>query len=227
VKAHDSRARVGETAISNLWDAIRRAFAEFLTIPTCLIVSFLLLAASSYALDHTEIIWLEPIRQVLQTRVFSDAGATSALLSTIASSLITATSITISLLLIAVQQSAGSMTSEVFEQFLRRRQNQFYFEFFVGFALYALVTLATVDEPFNPVFGATLAFLLTIIALYLLLLLFYTTINQMRPVEIIETIHDHILAAREQQLPLLRKTRRASRYNGAAYVSVQATSMGL
>jgi uncharacterized membrane protein len=90
----------------------------------------------------------------LQTRIFADAKATSDLLGTIASSIITVTSITISVLLLAVQQAAGSLTHQVFDQFLRRRQNQFHFGFFVGLALYTLVTLATVGESFNPVLGA-------------------------------------------------------------------------
>lgn len=195
MRAPNSSLGPGERGISHLYETIRRAFAEFLTIPTSMILGFLLLAAGSHALDRTEIAWLEPIRQVLKAYVFANAKATSDLLSTIAGGLITITSITFSLLLLAVQQSAASMTSEVFDQFLRRRHNQAYFGFFVGLALYTLVVLATVGDPFNPIYGATLAILLTVIALYLLILLLYTTINQIRPVEIIETIHDHTLAA--------------------------------
>lgn len=153
-------------------------------------------------------------------------NATSSLLATISSGIITVTSITISLLLLALQQSASSFTSQVFDQFLRRPVNQFYFGFFVGLALYTLVILATVNDPFNPVFGATLALLLTVTALYLLILLLYTTVNQMRPVEIIELIHDRILEARERQLRLIRKTRRTSRYNGAVSMLVTAARHG-
>lgn len=205
---------------------LKRAFAEFLTVPTLIIFGFLLLAASTYILDRTEVSWLEPLRYVLRTRVFVNAEATSDLLGTIAGGIITVTSITISLLLLAVQQSASSLTSEVFDQFLRRRHNQIYFGFFVGLALYALITLATVDDPFNPVFGASGVFLLTIIALYLLVLLLYTTINQMRPVEIIETIHDHTLRARERQLSLIQRTRRAPVYDCEVCLSVKATRHG-
>ncbi|MBD2307727.1 DUF2254 domain-containing protein [Chroococcidiopsis sp. FACHB-1243] len=197
-----------------------------MTIPTCTIIGFLLLAAGSYTLDRTQIAWLEPLRHVLKLHVFSDTNATSNLLGTISSGIITITSITISLLLVALQQSASSLTYQVSDQFLRRPLNQFYFGFFVGLALYALATLATVNEPFNPVFGATLALLLIVIALYLLLLLLYTTINQMRPVVIIEAIHDRILAAREHQLHLIQKTRRASRYKGAVRMLVTATRHG-
>ena len=121
------------------------------------------------------------MRGILKTRVFADPKATSELLGTIAGGIITVTSIIISLLLVALQQSAASLTHQVLDQFLRRRVNQIYFGFFIGLSLFALLTLATVTESFNPVFGASLAFLLTMIALYILLLLLYTTINQMRP----------------------------------------------
>lgn len=221
----DSRFRE-DRGISRILGTIRLAFAEFLTIPTCTIIGFLLLAAGSYSLDRIQVVWLEPLRNVLKLHVFSDANATSSLLGTISSGIITVTSITISLLLVALQQSASSLTYQVSDQFLRRPLNQFYFGFFVGLALYALATLATVNEPFNPVFGATLALLMTVIALYLLLLLLYTTINQMRPIVIIEAIHDRTLAARERQLHLVRKTRRASCYKGAVNILVTAARHG-
>lgn len=213
-------------SLSNVRDTIRRAFAEFLAVPTGIILGFLILAIGLNAIDRRHIAWLEPSRMFLRVHVFVDARATSDLLSTIASGIITVTSITISLLLLALQQSAASMTSEVFDQFLRRRVNQVYFGFFVGLALYALVTLATVGEPFNPVFGATAAFLLTVVALYLLILLLYTTINQMRPVEIIAQIHNHILAARARQLSLVHRTRRASRSSGTGNTMVRSVKHG-
>lgn len=68
----------------DLIEATRRAFGEFLTVPTLLIAGFLLLAVGSYALDHGRIAWLEPARAVLKARVFADGKATSELLSTIA-----------------------------------------------------------------------------------------------------------------------------------------------
>ena len=142
--------------------------------------------------------------------------------------LMTVASITISLLLLALQQSAANMTTQILDQFLRRRINQAYFGFFVGLALYSLVTLtlATVDKPFNPIFGATLAFLLTVVALYLLIILLYTTINQMRPVQVMEAIHDHVLAARERQLVLVRKTRRKPSGDGSVTVPVKVAEEG-
>ncbi|MGQ0561981.1 MAG: DUF2254 family protein, partial [Gemmatimonadota bacterium] len=205
---------------------IVRAFAEFLGIPTALIAGFLTLAVVTYLIDRTRIAWLEPARAVLRAHVFADAAATSALLSTIAAGIITVTSITISLLLLAVAQSAASMTSEVIDQFLRRRHNQVYFGFFIGLSLYALLTLATVSEPFNPVFGASSAFLLTVVALYLLLVLLYTSVNQMRTPEIVEAIHDHMIAARTRQLELVWRTRRTPSLEEPLSVTVRAKQRG-
>ena len=204
---------------------MHRAFAEFLVIPTAMISGFLFLAAGTYMLDRAEVAWLMPIRASLQTHMFADAKAAGELLGTIAQGLFTTTSITISLLLIALQQSASALTHQVYDQFLRNWQNQFYFGFFVGVSLYTLVTLASIGA-LNPVIGATVALALTILALYLLLVLFYTTVDQMRPVVIIEAIHQHTLLARNAQLDLLRATRRTSRLDATVIVPVTAVAHG-
>jgi len=198
----------------NRLDAVKRAFTEFLALPTLIIAGFLLLAIASYAVDGAKISSLAPVREILKRHVFSNAKATSDLLGAVAAGIISVTSLTITLLLIVVQQSAASMTSQVFDQFLRRKTNQLYFGFFVGLALYSLITLATVNDPFNPVFGGTMAFVFTVVALYLLVLLMYTTINQMRPVEIIEAIYNHILTSRAAQLQLIEQTRREPALEG-------------
>jgi uncharacterized membrane protein len=210
---------------AHAWDIVRRAFDEFLGLPSCIIAGFLLLAATTFWLDRARPLWLEPLRQVLEG-FLSNSKATASLLSTIAGSLITVTSITISLLLVAVQQSAGTMTSQVFDQFLRRRHNQFHFGFFVGLSVFALVTLGSVDEGFNPVLGASVTFVLTVIALFLLIVLLYATIDQMRPVKIIETIHDYALRARPRLLSLQRHTVAASRGSRGRPQSVSAERHG-
>ena len=87
------------------------------------------------------------------------------------------------------------------------------------------MTLAS-GGPFNPVFGGTVALLSTVMALCLLLVLFYTTVNQMRPVVIIEAMHDHVLKARKRQLGLLRKTRRSARLAGPLSHPVTARAQG-
>jgi uncharacterized membrane protein len=205
---------------------LRRSLREFLTLPLLMIGGFVLLAALTYTLDRQRVGWLGPLRDVMRAHIFADAEATGELLGTIAGGIITVTSITFSLLLLAVQQSGASLTSQVFDQFLRRRGNQVFFGYFIGLALFALITLATVDAPFNPVYGATMALLLTAVALCLLAVLLYSTINQMRPAQIIEAIHDHTLGARERQLALIRRTRRTPRFNGLSSRPVEATYNG-
>jgi uncharacterized membrane protein len=204
---------------------IRHAFSEFLLAPTCIITGFLLLAAATSLLDRGRIDALRPARELLETYIFADAKGTSDLLGVVAGALITVTTLTTTLLLIALRQSASSLTHQVYDQFLRRRSNQFSFSFFIGLSLYALVTLATVG-PMNPVFGAAVTFLLTIVALYLLLVLFYSTIDQMRPAVILCAIHDHALYGREKQLDFLRTTRRSSGCEAPVCASVKAADHG-
>jgi len=64
---------------TTLYDTVQRAFAEFLALPTWIILGFLLLAIGFYFLDRAEIAWLTPLQTILRTRVFADAQATSTL----------------------------------------------------------------------------------------------------------------------------------------------------
>lgn len=210
----DAPAR-NKSRIKWLAETVRRAFAEFLRLPTLILGGFLALAACTTAVDSAAHGPLSGINTFLRELFFRDGDSLSTLLATIAGSIITVTSITFSLLLLAVQQAAGALTHQVYDQFLRRRVNQVYFGCFVGLAVYTLVILATVSPPYLPILGATLALVLSIVALMLLIVLLYTTINQMRPVVIIESIHDRILIAREPQIRWIRRTRRATRFTPA------------
>jgi len=197
------------------WADVRRSFVDFLAVPTGTVVAFLLLALAMYTLDRQPTTWIEPMRQFLRVHLISDADKTEALLGTIAGGLITITSITFSLLLLAVQQSAASLTAQVLDQFIHRQINQLYFGVFVGVSLYALLILATNSTLVTPVFGATVALILTLVALVVIVLLLYSTLNQMRPIRIAEAIHDLTLAARERQMPLLQRTLRAPMFERA------------
>ena len=217
--------REGRSAMRKGLTAIRQAFGEFLLLPLSLIVAFLLLASVSFMLERREPAWLAPARELLQAYMFADAEAVRDVLGVVAAGVITITSITISLLLIALQQSASALTHQVYDQFLRNWQNQFYFGFFVGLSLFSLVTLASVG-PLNPVVGATIALVGSILALSMLLVLFYTTVHQMRPVVIISAIHDHALRARDAQLRLVDRTRRSPSLTAAVSVPVEAHESG-
>ena len=207
-------------------ETIRRAFVEFLTIPTIVIAGFLALAVIMFVLDEARIVREGQASNAMWGGLFSDPQATRDFLGVIAASIITVTSITLSLLLIAVQQGAASLTSLVFDQFLHRRTNQLYFGFFIGLALYSLIVLTSITPFHQPVYGVAMAGVMTIAALYMLIILIYTTIDQMRPVVIIRSIHDHTLLARECQRDLLRTTRRSPRMEGAVAGRVTADRSG-
>jgi uncharacterized membrane protein len=189
-------------------ERLHRAFAEFLAIPTAMVAGFVLLAFGTNAAESATSGPLAAVRTFIQARVFTNASTTAELLGTAVGGIITVSSITISLLLVAVQQSSSAFTDNVLDQFMRRRLNQSYFGFFVGLSAFSLLTLSTVHDGFNPVLGASLVFSLTVVALVMLLVLFYTTLNQMRPEEIIAAIHKHTIAARAKQLRFIGATRR-------------------
>jgi uncharacterized membrane protein len=187
---------------------VRRAFDEFMALPALILLGFILLAAVTLVLDAADLPGVRAGHEELKKYLFRTEQGTAALLGTILSGLLTVISITFSVLLLAVQQTAGTLTNQVYDQFLRRRINQAYFGYSVGLAVYTLLVLATVGRGFNPAYSAACVVLLTVLGLGLLVLLIYGTIDQMRPAVIIQSMHDHILAARGRQRGLLRRTRR-------------------
>jgi uncharacterized membrane protein len=199
---------------------------EFLGIPSLMTLAFLLAAAGVSFLDRQVPVALQPFRSVLESRFFPDYQDTETFLNTVAAGMMTVTSITISMLLVVLQQSATNLSDQVFDQFIHRRRNQAYFGYFVGVTLFSLFTLATVGEAFNPIFGASLSLILSALAVYLLVWLLYTTINQMRPEVIVEAVHQNTLQARERQLPLMQRTRRRSQYQGPVCLPVRAPRHG-
>ncbi len=93
-------------------------------------------------------------------------------------------------------------------------------------SLYAVVVLATTHSSFDPVLFALLTFIFSGIALYLLAALVYVTLTQMRPPLVIHAIHDAVLEARQRQLPIIQRTRRAPRITGGTRVPVQSRGDG-
>ena len=209
------------------WADVRRSFLDFLAVPTLTVIAFVLLGVVTYLMDRQPGNWVEPTRHFLREHFINDASKTESLLGTIAGSLITLTSITFSLLLLAVQQSAAALSSQVLDQFVRRRDNQVYFGVFVGASVYALLILSANSTQVTPVFGASVALLVAIAALVSLVLLLYSTLNQMRPIRIVEAIHDLTLVARSGQQPLIARTIRAPTFHDApVVVAVQADDDG-
>jgi uncharacterized membrane protein len=179
---------------------------EFAVVPVLVITVFAVLAVLSILADQTHVPVVDGVRTALG-HVVGDKAA-SASLQAVATGLVTVTSITFSVLLLAVQQTASNLSPVVFDQFMRRRSNQVYLGFFVGLALYAYVVMACVQDDTPPIIGAAVATLLTGAALAILLLLVYSTVDQMRPSNVLVHIRDRVLAAREHELGIVRRTRR-------------------
>lgn len=207
-------------------EVVRRAFSAFLLIPTIVIIGFLAIAVLIYYFGQARLDAAGEAHGLFGTRLFSSSETSRGFLATIAGGIITVTSITFSLLLIAVQQGAASLTSVVFDQFLRRRINQLYFGFFLGLALFCLINLAATTPAHNPVYGVAFAFVMTIVALYMLILLIYTTVDQARPAVIVEAIHDHTLRAWERRRSLVARTRRTPGLAGVVTLPVFARTNG-
>ncbi|WP_267361521.1 MULTISPECIES: DUF2254 family protein [unclassified Methylobacterium] len=207
-------------------NAVRRSFRQFLALPLATVLGFVGLNALVYLADRSWSGGEHPTGFRWLGELLGDSAALGSLLTTVASSIITVTSITFSLLLIAVQQGAAALTAQVTDQFMARRTNQFYFGYFVGLSVFVLMTLVTNTGFHRPVFGTTLALLLTTSALCLIIVMIYNTIDQMRPAQIIQFIHGRVLEARTADLDLLARTRRTSRHGWPVVATVRSRESG-
>lgn len=192
--------------MKNAWRTVYRAFGEFLTIPVLLVLSFCLLSWGAYLFDSSAPKRAEWgfVRRALDAYVGSPGNATD-LLETVATSLITITSITFSILLLAVQQSSAALTNQVVDQYLRRRSNQWFFGFFVGASIYSLNCLALTRQGVTPVLATAAALLIAATCVFALIILIYSTLDQTRPASIVARIHNSTVAARGKLVGTLRE----------------------
>jgi hypothetical protein len=185
---------------------LQRGVAEFLRLPLIVTAAFCLVAVGVSLLDR-----LTPddagVRTVVRS-IVSEEGAVD-FLAAVATSLLTVTSITFSVLLLAVQQTASSLTPVVFDQFLRRTSNQLYFGFFIGATAFSFLVLGLARQQPAPLYSAALTLVLVVASLVVLLMLIHSTIDQMRPESVVRSIHELALRAREVELKMLGRTRMA------------------
>ena len=201
-----------------------RAFREFAATPLLVMAAFAALAAVSILGDQAHVSGLDAVRRALGHVIGKQASTTT--LQAIATGLITVTSITFSVLLLAVQQTASSLSPVVFDQFVRRRTNQVFLGFFVGLALYAYVVMAVVQDKTPPIIGAFLATVLTVMSMLLLIALVYTSIDQMRPTNVIRQIHDRVLVARRREAGTVCRTRREPQSQAPVRIVFQSSATG-
>lgn len=205
------------------WRMTRRAFREFALVPSLVVAAFVGLAVVAVLADQTQIPGLDVVQKAAASVIGKKAS--SAALSAIATGLLTVTSITFSVLLLAVQQTASNLSPVVFDQFVRRRINQVLLGFFVGLSLFAYLVMAA-QRSSPPLVGAAAATLLTVVAMLLLLVLVYTTIDQMRPANVLRQIHRQTLLARSRQAHLRSRTLRAPRSDAGVTGSYRSETTG-
>jgi uncharacterized membrane protein len=209
MKAEDKRRRALRNPLRSsggMHEAgrFRRGVAEFLRVPFVITAASCVLGVLVALLDAAPV-GPGPLRGIAET-IVPPKGASS-FVSAVATSLLTVTSITFSVLLLAVQQTASSLTPVVFDQFLRRRANQVYFGFFVGLTAFTFIVYGLAREDRAPVYGAVLTLVFTVVALVALLMLIHATIDEMRPQSVVRSIHELALRAREAELVMLGRTR--------------------
>lgn len=185
---------------------VPRAMREFALVPLLVVAALIALAAISIFADQVHGSLLTSLRESLGHYIGKQSA--SDILSAVATGLVTVTSITFSVLLLAVQQTASTLSPVVFDQFVRRRANQVYLGFFVGLALYSYLVMAAVQPDTPPIIGAFFATALTVVALSCLLFLVYSTIDQMRPDNVMRQLHDRAVRAHEREARLVARTRR-------------------
>ncbi len=201
-----------------------RAMKEFALLPLAVIGALLALAVVSILGDQTHAGFVVRMRGLLGHLIGAQNATTT--LGAVATGLVTVTSITFSVLLLAVQQTASSLSPVVFSQFVRRRANQVYLGVFVGLALYSYVVMAAVQPKTPPIIGAFFATLLTVTALGCLLFLVYSTIDQMRPDNVMRQLHDRAALAHEREARLVAQTRRTPASSAPVQVEYRCETFG-
>jgi uncharacterized membrane protein len=217
-------ATAAREARSHVVPTLLRAGREFAAVPLAVIGGCCVLATLAILGDQTHLAGTDALRRALSHIV--GAKASSSTIQAIATGLVTVTSITFSVLLLAVQQTASNLSPVVFDQFVRRRANQVFLGFFVGLALFAYLVMAAVQDKTPPIIGAFIATILTIVAMVFLLALVYTTIDQMRPVNVLRQIHDRVLEAREREADLVQRTLRSVTVTDPVRASYRSRTTG-
>jgi uncharacterized membrane protein len=204
---------------------VRGSLWGLTAIPLLVIAAFGGLAAVAVVADQTSgLAVLDSLRSAIGQVIGKDAA--TATLQAVATGLVTVTSITFSVLLLAVQQTASNLSPVVFDQFLRGKSNQAFVGFFVGLVLFSYVVMAAVKQPTPPILGAAFATVLTVVALFILLGLVFSTIQQMRPTSVIRAIGARTLQAREGEVELVRRTRRSPESPHSAVATYRSERTG-
>lgn len=205
---------------------IRRAISNFLAVPFLVVLVFLLTAILLQVLERSDLGWIQRLRRSVSAALFTSPDATAGFLGAAGGGMVTLTSITISMLLLVLQQTASNMGNMVYDQFLTRQRNQVYAGFIVGGAVLPLFLRAVASEEFNPVLGATFVLLIIVLSLAGLLWFLYMTIDQMRPSTVVRDTYEKTRRARRQHLRIIRRTRRVPQSKAPVQAALLASGSG-
>lgn len=209
-----------------IWIEIKSALSEFLGLPLGIVFLFVLLAVLVTWLDRSSYGWVQQLRGAISHSLFKTTDTSGAVMGLIATGLLTMTSLVISMLLVALQQTAGNMGNLVYDQFMNRRRNQLYAGYIVGTVVLTFLLRGTTSAQFNPILAATVSTVTAIVGIILLLYFLYSTMNQMRPQTIIEAIHNDTLRACESQASFLQRTQRTAQIETTHAVALRTKANG-
>lgn len=209
-RKHPGDPLLGRTSLAS---RLQRAYREFLKLPTYLMAGLLVLSILFSVLDRSEAAWLSAGREWIRGVLFGGGVHVMDFLGLLTSGLIGMTTITFSMLLLALQQSATVVGVQVVNSFLLRRRNQLLLGFILGTTVAVLVMRAAA-VPERTGLAVAFALVLTLLALYGLAVLLYAAVNQTRPQAVLEEVRTLTLEARRHQERLLRGSYREPRYEG-------------
>jgi uncharacterized membrane protein len=217
---------LGEGGQRSWSDKIIRSFREFIGIPFSILLIFTIIGVIVYILERQDPSWVQTARDAVSRHMFGTPGGTMDFLGFIGGGLISLTSLTVTILLLVLQQLAANMGNLIYDQFLRHRYNQFFLGYILGVTFLSLFNHAITRDDFNPILGATLVFITMIILTALFVFFLYSTINQMRAGDIVETIRSDALVARHKYLDFLGRTRREPQISDGEKLTVRSGAEG-
>ena len=205
---------------------LAKAFKEFMAIPVGLCALGAGLAVLMTWIEGAQPSLTEPVLSFLRRHFHSDPAKMADLLGLLTTAMFGLSTLTFSVLLIALQQSGASLGIQVVDGFIRRRRNQVVLGFILATTVYVLLSRALVMPPHNPLAASFVALLFGLLALITLAALFYMTTNQSRPTFVVNDLRLRALEARRAQYPFLDRTRREPANPDNAYVTVKADRHG-
>lgn len=200
--------------------------ADFSGVPLLIIGGLLILAVLVLWADHSSQGWSHSLRSLITEVAFQSPATTGEVLNLLGGGLLTMTSLTVSMLLLALQQTATNMGNLVYDQFKKRRGNRVLVGYIIGAVVFSIVLRPFASDSFNPVISVSFATVIGVVAVVSLVYFLYSTIYQMRPQTIVKEIHNTTLSARQHQLEFLARTRRDAQLDTLGGADVRSATNG-